>query len=181
MEPGWKIKRDCKTSNVINTAQLKELQSQLTRENKALEDTESELRRLQAARSRYGTDLRTIDEKIGRADTEHRVAVARSQLHSYTSYIVRKPPTEVTDAEVKALESYLIFIPSIAAALASTLLAITAVLRLKRPEPEGLATIPDDAAAYIFGPLLEAIKNEARVAVAAAVDAHSKRQTAGDP
>jgi hypothetical protein len=67
----------------------------------------------------------------------------------------------------------LIFIPSIAAALASTLLAITAVHRFKRPEPEPVV-IPDEAAAYLFGPLLDAIKKEAKGAVAAAMATPSK-------
>jgi hypothetical protein len=46
--------------------------------------------------------------------------------------VTGKAVAEVTDAEVKNLEKYLIIISSIAAALASTLIAITAV-RIVRP------------------------------------------------
>jgi hypothetical protein len=81
--------------------------------------------------------------------------------------ITGKAVAEVTEAEVKNLEKYLIIIPSIAAAFASTLIAITAVRRIKPPEPT--PTIPDEAAAYLFGPLVAAIKTEARDAVAAAM------------
>jgi len=80
--------------------------------------------------------------------------------------ITGKAVAEVTEAEVKNLEKYLIIIPSIAAAFASTLIAITAVRRIKPPEPT--PTIPDEAAAYLFGPLIEAIKLEAKKAVASA-------------
>jgi hypothetical protein len=81
--------------------------------------------------------------------------------------ITGKAVAEVTEAEVKNLEKYLIIIPSIAAAFASTLIAITAVRRIKPPKPT--PTIPDEAAAYLFGPLVAAIKTEARDAVAAAM------------
>ena len=87
--------------------------------------------------------------------------------------ILKKNPTELSDAEIKNLESYLIFIPSIAAALASTLLAITAVRRI-RPSPEVVTAIPDDAAAYLFGPLVEAIKKQASESVSIAMAEHAK-------
>jgi hypothetical protein len=82
--------------------------------------------------------------------------------------VFRKDPRDVTDAEVKTLEWFLIIIPSIAAAFASTLIAITAVRKL-RPEPNSIALIPDDAANYLFGPLLAAIKAEARATVSEAM------------
>ena len=49
------------------------------------------------------------------------------------------------------------------------MLAVTAVRRIKPPEPPPMATIPDDAAKYLFGPLLEAIQKQARDSVAAAM------------
>ncbi len=48
--------------------------------------------------------------------------------------LFRKDPRDVTDGEVKTLEWYLIIIPSIAAALSSTLIAMTAVHRIKLPK-----------------------------------------------
>ena len=83
--------------------------------------------------------------------------------------VTGKPVAEVTEAEVKSLEKYLIIIPSIAAAFASTLIAITAVRRIKAPELPPVATIPDEAAAYLFGPLVAAIREEAKDAVAVAI------------
>jgi hypothetical protein len=83
-----------------------------------------------------------------------------------------KDPRDVSEGEVKTLEWYLILIPSIAAALSSTLIAMTAVHRIRAPAPEAEpepATIPDEAATYLFGPLLAAIKSEARETVASAL------------
>jgi hypothetical protein len=82
--------------------------------------------------------------------------------------LFRKDPREVSDGEVKTLEWYLIVIPSIAAALSSTLIAMTAVRRIKS-KPEVVTAIPDEAAAYLFGPLVAAIKQEAQDAVSAAM------------
>jgi hypothetical protein len=97
--------------------------------------------------------------------------VNKSQLHSYTSMITGKAVAEVSEAEVKNLEKYLIIIPSIAAAFASTLIAITAVRRIKPSEPPA---IPDEAAAYLFGPLLAAIKQEAKETVTAVMNERAK-------
>jgi phosphate/sulfate permease len=71
-------------------------------------------------------------------------------------------------ARVKSLEFYLIFVSSIAAAFSSTLIAMTAVRRIKKPTGAIAVTIPDEAAAYLFGPLVVALRKEAADAVAAA-------------
>jgi hypothetical protein len=98
----------------------------------------------------------------------------RSQLHSYAAMLFQKAAQDVTDANVKTLEWYLIVIPSIAAAFSSTLIAMTAVRRVKRPLVQ-TATIPDEAAAYLFGPLVAAIRQEARDAVKAASEGTSEK------
>jgi hypothetical protein len=45
---------------------------------------------------------------------------------------------------------------------------MTAVRRIKKPKELSAVTIPDEAAAYLFGPLVAAIRKEAADAVAAA-------------
>jgi hypothetical protein len=128
----------------------------------AVRQAEDELRKL---------DVGQLDAEIAAADAEYRVAVNRSQLHSYAAMMTGKAVTDVSEADVKSLEKYLIIIPCVAAAFASTLLAVTAVRRIK--PKESVATIPDEAAAYLFGPLVSAIRQEARDAVAAAVNKSS--------
>ena len=114
------------------------------------------------------------DQKIAKADEELRDAIYQSPLHSYTAMLFQKDQREVTDAEVKTLEWYLILIPSIAAALSSTLIAITAVHRLRPTEIDRTTTIPDEAAAYLFGPLVGAINQHVQDAVASAMKGTSK-------
>jgi hypothetical protein len=167
--------KTCTASN-LNAAQAKTLQDQL---KNAVNDRDALATRVKAAeavRAKY--DLRPVDERVTKAESDYRMAVTRSQLHSYTSFVVRKSPTEVTDSEVKGLEFYLIFIPSIAAALASTLLAITAVHRI-RPKAESAVTMPDEALSVLLGPLVQTIEQEARNMIARAMSAHSQAAGAG--
>jgi hypothetical protein len=166
--------KNCSPTSVANAAQLRTLLAQLASTKKELDDAELALKVADAERARY--DPRNIDLSIATARDDYRKAVARSQLHSYTSMIMRKSPVDVTDAEIKRLESYLIFIPSIAAALASTLLAITAVRRIRLRE-NTVANMPDEAAVYLFGPLVDAIKIAASDAVSSAM---SKASGAAD-
>jgi hypothetical protein len=164
--------QQCVPIATVNQAQLNTLKAQLTSTKKELEVAESALK--QAREDMKGLDRRPIEDELAKAEANYRAAVNKSQLHSYTSMITGKAVAEVTEAEVKNLEKYLIIIPSIAAAFASTLIAITAVRRIKPPEPAPLTTIPDEAAAYLFGPLLAAIKTEARDAVAAAINGRAE-------
>jgi hypothetical protein len=84
-------------------------------------------------------------------------------------------PKDVTPGQLKSLEFYLIFVSSIAAAFSSTLIAMTAVRRIKPSKVEGTANIPDEAVAYLFGPLVTAIRQEAKEAVASAMKDASNR------
>src|SRR5262249_12564835 len=121
-----------------------------------------------------------LDQKITVTETEYREAINGSQLHSYAAMLFGKDPDKLTDGEVKTLERYLIWIPAIAAALSSTLIAMTAVRRRKRPKPQPDATLSDDAARYLFGPLYNAIIKSADDAVAVAMNARAKPTSGPD-
>ena len=153
--------KHCTPVATINRAQLKTLQDQLVNTKKDLEDAESAVSVAEASLAKL--DSRPIDEKIAKAQNEYRVAIGRSQLHAYTSMIKSKAPSEVTDSDIKSVELYLIFIPSLAGALASTLLAITAVRRI-RPSARKV----------------EAIKKQAEDAVAAAMAEKANSEFASD-
>jgi hypothetical protein len=165
--------KKCVPTNAVNRAQLQTLQSQLAAAQKDRDDANAAVAQAEQRRAKY--DPREIDEKIAKAEKDFRIAVGQSQLHSYAGMIKFKAPKDVTEAEVKNLEAYLIFIPSIAAAFASTLIAITAVRRIKPLEPPLPVTMPDEAATYLFGPLLAAMKQEARDAVVEAMEKKAKK------
>ena len=141
-----------------------------------LSATEAALKQLQTRAERDRNELIRFDERLGKAQSAYRETINHSQLHSYTAMLFRKDPREVSDGEVKTLEWYLIIIPSIAAALASTLIAITAVRKIQ-PKSDGVTTIPDEAAAYLFGPLLETIRTEARATVSEALNSRLKARS----
>jgi hypothetical protein len=96
---------------------------------KELEAAEAAVR--QARGEARKIDPRAIEQSLAKADAEYRTAVNKSQLHSYTSMVTGKAVAKVTEADVKSLEKFLIIIPAIAARFASTLIAITAVRRIK--------------------------------------------------
>lgn len=150
---------------------LPQLKKELAALKVQVEAADAAVKQAEAHRASY--DQRQLNEKISAAEMQYREAINRSQLHSYASMLFGKDPHALSDGEIKTLERYLIWIPAIAAALSSTLIAMTAVRRIKVPLPEPPVTIPDEAATYLFGPLVEAIKAEANAAVAAAIKAGS--------
>jgi hypothetical protein len=160
------------TSTSASQNQLNALRAQIASTKKELEIAEAALR--QAGDEAKKADSNQVDAEIVKAEAEYRAAVNKSQLHSYTAMVKGKAVSDVTDSEVKSFEKYLIIIPSIAAALASTLIAITAVRRIKPPDSAPIASIPDEAVAYLFGPLIQALRTEANDAVAAAMKANAK-------
>jgi hypothetical protein len=159
----------CTPTATINQTQLNVLKGQIAGTQKELDSAQAAVK--QAEEELRRLDPRQIDAELAAADAEYRAAVSRSQLHSYAAMLTGKAITDVSEGDVKSLEKYLIIIPCIAAAFASTLLAVTAVRRIK--PKASVATIPDEAAAYLFGPLVAAIRQEARDAVAAAVKKNS--------
>jgi hypothetical protein len=162
------------TSTTASQSQLNALKGQIASTKKELEIAEGALK--QAGEEAKRADPNQIDNEIAKAEAEYRAAVNKSQLHSYTAMVKGKAVADVTDSEVKGFEKYLIIIPSIAAALASTLIAITAVRRIKPPDAAPIASMPDEAAAYLFGPLIQALRKEANDAVATAMKGQVKAQ-----
>jgi hypothetical protein len=153
-----------------NNPVLKTLNAEIAASKAKIAEVEAALKVAEGQRASPSLDTRSLDEAIANAEKESRGSIFQSQLHAYAAMIFQKAAQDVTDADVKTLEWYLIVIPSIAAAFSSTLIAMTAVRRIKRSSIQ-TATIPDEAAAYLFGPLVAAIRAEAREAVRSAKDA----------
>jgi hypothetical protein len=119
---------------------------------------------------KYKNRPQPVEAELAKAEANYRNAVNKSQLHSFAAMLMGKAVADVSEPEVKIIEKYLILIPSIAAAFASTLIAITAVRRLAPTT----TTLPDDAAAYLFGPLVAAINAEVQSKVTEAINARAK-------
>lgn len=161
----------CRTNPVLKT-----LNAEIVSSKTKLSEFDAVLKEAEARRASPDLDPRSLDDAIANAEKENRGSIYQSQLHSYAAMLFQKAAQDVTEANVKVLEWYLIVIPSIAAAFSSTLIAMTAVRRIKQP-PVVTTMLPDESAAYLFGPLVEAIRQEARDAVRAAAKGASE---AGD-
>ena len=152
---------------------LKTLRAELDATKVKLAEFETSKRRSESEFAKF--DSKAIDDELNKAQRDYRDAIFQSPLHSYTAMLFNVDPNEVSEGQVKTLEWYLILIPSIAAALSSTLIAMTAVHRVRRPKSQMAPTvIPDDAANFLFGPLIAAIKGEAADAVETAVKSRAK-------
>lgn len=131
-------------------------------------ETALKLAQTTADKAPENEELRSILEDTRKAETASSQSIFQSQLHSLAAMLFGVDPKDVTPGQIKSLEFYLIFVSSIAAAFSSTLIAMTAVRRIRPQETQSVLTIPDEAAAYLFGPLVSAIRKEAKDAVAAA-------------
>lgn len=118
-------------------------------------------------------DLTSTNKMVSIAETEYRNAIQESPLHSYAAMLFGKDQRDLTEGEVKKLEWYLLLIPSIAAALSSTLIAMTAVHRIKPPD-DTVVQMPDEAVKFLLGPLLNSIREEARATVSAALNGQAR-------
>jgi hypothetical protein len=154
---------------------IKILNGEIATTKVKLDQAQLALSQAEADRKSERFDLTPLEEEIRKAKSDNRESVFQSQLHSLAAMLFRVDPAKVTPEQLKTLEFYLIFVSSIAAAFSSTLIAMTAVRRIKKPKEETAVIIPDEAAAYLFGPLVAAIRKEASDAVAAAA---SKAQRA---
>jgi hypothetical protein len=145
---------------------LKPLKTEIDATKVKLSEAEAVVKQAQAGLAK--SDSHSIDDELSKAQKEYRDAVFQSPLHSYTAMLFNKDPKDVSEGEVKTLEWYLILIPSIAAALSSTLIAMTAVHRIKPPKVEPPATMPDEALTFLLA-LVQTLRQEVKNTVAEAM------------
>lgn len=96
----------------------------------ARDEARSKLEQAVAARSRL--DVTEADKAVADARDQHREAVLHSQLHSFTAMVFGVAPSDVTDEQIARFLRIFVFVPAIFVSFASTLLAFTAVHRLKQ-------------------------------------------------
>jgi hypothetical protein len=116
--------------------------------------------RLDAARAeRAKLDRTAVDRAAGEAAVGYRDAVMRSQLHGFTGMVFFKDPGQVTDAEIHSFLFFFVFVPAIGASLAATLLALTAVERVRGEDD---IVLDERAGSFILEPFAAEIVRQAR-------------------
>jgi hypothetical protein len=94
------------------------------------------------------------------ADANYRDALFHSQLHSFTSMVFAKDPNQVTEGEIASFLRVFVFLPAIFVALASTLLAMTAVNHIKPKRDVAQVVVPDAAVIQILKAAIQSANSQ---------------------
>lgn len=121
--------------------------------------TDASVRLDEARAARTKLDRSQVDRAQSEAEMGFRDAVMRSQLHSFTGMVFFKDPAQVTDQEIHSFLFFFVFIPALGASIASTLLALTSVERLR---DEDDVVLDPQAGSFILEPFAEEIIRHAR-------------------
>jgi hypothetical protein len=100
--------------------------------------------------ARNALSAAAADKLSANAEANYREALFHSQLHSFTSMVFGKGANQVTESEVAAFLRIFVFLPAIFVALASTLLAMTAVNHIKPKRETAAVPVPDAAVIQIL-------------------------------
>jgi hypothetical protein len=158
--------QQCKPNPVLKTlyAEIAAAKSRLVEAETALKQAQQQLQQ-----ASDNSEVRDLQAELSKAEAERGESVFQSQLHSLAAMLFGVNPEDVTPGQIKTLEFYLIFVSSIAAAFSSTLIAMTAVRKVRGNKEQSTVDLPDEAMSYLFGPLLIAIQKQAQDAVDAAL------------
>jgi hypothetical protein len=99
---------------------------------------------------RDALSLIEADKLTADAEATYRDALFHSQLHSFTSMVFGKDPNQVTEGEIASFLRIFVFLPAVFVALASTLLAMTAVNHIKPKRDAAPVLVPDAAVIQIL-------------------------------
>jgi hypothetical protein len=133
-------------------------------ENRA--EASKKLEEANAARS--ALSLADANKLSTEAEVNYREALFHSQLHSFTAMAFGKDPNQVTEGEIASFLRVFVFLPAILVALASTLLAITAVHRIRPKKNATPVAVPDEAVIQILRAAVQSANAELHNATAAA-------------
>ena len=148
----------------------------------AREDAENAQAAYEAAlKERNAVDRAVSDRTLADAHAAYREAVRNSQLHDFASMVWGISPGEVTDRMIAQFLRWFVFGAAICVAFTSTMIAFTAITRVKPPKPKTIS-IDDRNGEFILGPFAEKVIAEAKSAVNADAEAKiaSARKEADD-
>lgn len=104
-------------------------------------------------------------------------AILHSQLHSFTGMFFAKDPAQVTEGELSNFLRLFVFLPAICASLASTLLAMGSVTRIKQKKVKATASqkaVPVEGGRYVLDPLHKTVVEKA---IDSVIDGVKKSET----
>ena len=135
----------------------------------ASEDRAEASKKLEEANAeRNALSLTDANKLSTETEASYREALFHSQLHSFTAMAFGKDPNQVTNGEIASFLRVFVFLPAILVALASTLLAMTAVHRIKPKKEATPVAVPDEAVIQILRAAVQSANAELNNASAAA-------------
>jgi hypothetical protein len=135
----------------------------------ASEDRAEASKKLEEANAeRNALSLTDANKLSTETEASYREALFHSQLHSFTAMAFGKDPNQVTNGEIASFLRVFVFLPAILVALASTLLAMTAVHRIKPKKEAEAVAVPDQAVIQILRAAVQSANVELDNATAAA-------------
>jgi hypothetical protein len=137
-------------------------------------------RKLEEANAeRNALSLTDANKLSADAEASYREALFHSQLHSFTAMVFGKDPNQVTEGEIASFLRVFVFLPAIMVALASTLLAMTAVHRIKPKKEATPVAVPDEAVIQILKSAVQSAGMQLDSATTAAAKTFGTSQDAG--
>jgi len=137
--------------------------------NSANENRAEASKRLEEANAKRDVlSLTDADKRSADAEVNYRDALFHSQLHSFTSMVFGKDPNQVTEGELASFLRIFVFLPAIFVALASTLLAMTAVNHIKPKRDAAQVVVPDAAVIQILKAAVRSANSDLESAKASA-------------
>jgi hypothetical protein len=123
-----------------------------------------------AHNEREALDRTAADRTLADARKANREAVRNSQLHDFASMIWGISPSEVTDGMIARFLRVFVFGAAVCVAFASTMIAFTAITRVKPPKPSTIS-IDDRHLEFCLVSLAKKIIADGKAAVDADVEA----------
>ena len=139
-----------------NKAAIAEVKLSIVKDNLVKESILKQFAELEEDRKKANDELELVNKEKIIAEERYQIAVRGSQLHSLASILFGKDPMQVDDAEVSYLLKFLVYIPAFLVAFSSTLVAVTAVHRV-RPKEDPRLIYPDGSEQFLLGPLTKTI------------------------
>jgi hypothetical protein len=127
-----------------------------------------------ALNERKALDRTAADRTLADAHEARREAVRKSQLHDFAAMVWGISPSEVTDGMVAQFLRWFVFGAAICVAFASTMIAFTAITRVKPSKPSTI-TIPDRHVEFVLEELAKKVIADAKADVNADFDAKIAR------
>jgi hypothetical protein len=131
-----------------------------------------------ALNARSALDRSAADKALADAHTTYREAVRNSQLHDFASMVWGISPSEVTDGMIAQFLRWFVFGAAVCVAFASTMIAFTAITRVKAPKPSTVS-VHDRHLEFVLESLAKKIIADAEEAVTTDAEAKIARNRQG--